>query len=112
MRNAAAHPDGHSGNLVISDFTIGTDGTLHEPIWSRMKDGNVEYGPTPILADLTTGVHNLFVSGEDVFVMWAMENLLLSGVMVLGVVSEADRNPGCPIKYRLAEGPLSPRHAA
>lgn len=108
MRNAVEHPDGHSGRLVITDFTIGADGKLNEPVWSRVKDGTVEYGPTPILADLAKGVHNLFVSGEDVFVMWAMENLLLLGIVGLGVIPEAERNPGCPVKYRLAEGPQSP----
>jgi hypothetical protein len=112
MRNAVEHPDEHSGRLMISDFTIGTDGKLNEPVWSREKNGVVEYSPTPILADLAKGVHNLFVSGEDVFAMWAMENLLLLGVVVLGVIPEADRNPGCPIKYRLAEGPRSPVRAA
>ena len=111
MRNAVEHPDGHSGRLVISDFTIGADGKLNEPVWSRVKDGTVEYGPTPILADLAKGVHNLFVSGEDAFVMWARENLLLLGVVVLGVIPEADRNPGCAIKYRLVEGPQSPGRA-
>ncbi|MBR1033976.1 hypothetical protein [Bradyrhizobium liaoningense] len=112
MRNAVEHPGGHSGTLVISDFTIGADGKLNEPVWSRVKDDKVEYGPTPILADLGRAVHNLFVTGEDTFVMWAMENLLLPGVVILGVVPEADRNPGCPIKYRLVEGPLSPNRSA
>ena len=39
-------------------------------------------------------------------------NLLLKGVVILGVVPEVEREPGCPIKYRLTEGPLSPAPAA
>jgi len=38
-------------------------------MWSREKDGKILYAPVPILADLAIGVHNLFVSGEDVLVM-------------------------------------------
>lgn len=30
---------------MIFDFTIGADGKLNEPAWSRLKDGKVEYGP-------------------------------------------------------------------
>jgi hypothetical protein len=112
MRNAVEHPDGYSGRLVISDFTIGADGQLNEPVWFRVKDSKVEYGPTPIQADIGRAVHNLFVSGEDIFVMWAMENLLLLGIVTVGVAPEADRNPDCPIKYRLAEGPHSPARPA
>jgi hypothetical protein len=107
MRNAADHPGGLSGTLVIQDFSIDASGKLVEPMWWREKEGKFEYGPKPILGDLTRGVHNLFVSGEDVLAMWAMDNLMLKGVVILGVVPEADREPGCPIKYKLTEGPLS-----
>jgi hypothetical protein len=105
MRNAAQHPGQNAGTLTITDFTIGADGKLVEPMWSREKGGKIEYGPVPILADLAKGVHNLFVSGEDVLAMWAMDNLLLRGVTALGVIPEEDRDPGCPLKYKLIQGP-------
>jgi hypothetical protein len=111
MRNAADHPGERSGTLVIKDFSVDANDKLVDPMWSREKDGKVEYGPKPILGELARGVHNLFVSGEDVMTMWAMDNLLLKGVVVLGVVPEADRDPGCPVKYKLAEGPLSTARA-
>lgn len=85
-----------------------SSGRESEPIWWREKEGKFEYGPKPILGDLARGVHNLFVSSEDVLAMWAMDNLLLKGVVVLRVVPEADRELDVPIKYKLVEGPLSP----
>lgn len=112
MRNAAQHPGQNAGTLTINDFTIGADGKLVEPMWSREKEGKIEYGPVPILADLAKGVHNLFVSGEDVLAMWAMDNLMLRGVTALGVIPEEDRESGCPLKYKLVEGPMgAPRPA-
>jgi hypothetical protein len=111
MRNAADHPGERSGTLHIQDFSIDAHGNLVEPTWSREDKGKAEYGPKPILSDLTRAVHNLFVSGEDVLAMWAMDNLMLRGVVILGVVPEADRVPGCPVKYKLTEGPLSPARA-
>ena len=108
MRNAAQHPGQNAGTLTITDFTIGADGKLIEPVWSREKGGKVEYGPVPILTDLANGVRNLLVSGEDVLAMWAMDNLMLPGGTALGVVAEESRDPGCPIKYKLVQGPTAP----
>jgi hypothetical protein len=107
MRNAIEHAGGQSGTLAITDFTVGTDSRLNEPTWLRKTDGKIVYGPVPILADVANGVHNLFVSGEDLLAMWAMENLMLPGVTSLGVVPEESRNLDCPIKYKLVEGPMA-----
>jgi hypothetical protein len=69
------------------------------------KRWKILYAPVPILADLAIGVHNLFVSGEDVLVM-GDGNLMLPGISALGVVPEESREPGCPIKYKLVEGSI------
>jgi hypothetical protein len=106
MRNAVAHPGEMSGNIVIKDFSLDARGRLVEPTWWREKDGKVVHGPKPILGDLARGVHNLFVSGEDIVAMWAMDNLKPKGVIALGVIPEAVRNPGCPVKYEPVQGQL------
>jgi hypothetical protein len=109
MRNAAEHPGQRSGTLIISDISLGPDRKLVPPYWRREHEGTIEYGPISILDDLRNGVHNLFVTCEDVLVMWAKENLMLPDVVMLGVIPEAERNPGCPVKYRLVESPLAPK---
>jgi hypothetical protein len=112
MRNAAVHPEELSGTLAIKDFSLDSQGRLAEPTWWREKDGKVEYGPRPILGDLARGVHNLFVSSEDIVAMWAMDNLKPRGVIALGVIPEAARNPGCPVKYTPVQAQLPLAEAA
>ena len=105
MRNAAEHPGGYSGELRIKNFSIGADGKLQEPTWTREKDGKIEYGPFPILLDMQIGVHNLLISGESIPVMWALQNLMLPNVAGIAVIPEQNRDPKCSIKYTTTLSP-------
>jgi hypothetical protein len=98
MRNAVEHPD--TERLVIRNFT--RDGqTLREPVWSREKNGKVEYGPLPIIDGMDVAIRNLLVLAEDMLVMWAQVNLVAPGLVEVRVIPEATRNPASPIKYRI-----------
>jgi hypothetical protein len=101
MRNAVEHPGGHNGDLVIRNFRFEPDGTLVGPDWRRDKDGTTEYGPIPIVEDMRIGVHNLLTLAEDILVMWAVNHAAAPDLMEISVIPEANRNPGCPIKYKL-----------
>jgi hypothetical protein len=101
MRNAVEHPKGYSGELKITNFAFGADGKLTDPVWSREKDGNIEYGPLPIIEDMHVAVHNLLLLAEDILIMWARANLVAPSLMEVTVVPESKRNPLCPIKHRI-----------
>ena len=73
-------------------------------MWWREKNGVREYGPLAIRTELAVGVNNLFVFGEDILAMWAMDNLKPAGVMTLGIIPESAREPGCPLKYKTILG--------
>ena len=77
MRNAVEHPEGLSGKLVIANFTLGTDRKLDEPTWHREKDGKLVTEPSSIRDDMDACIHNLLTLGEDVFVSWASNEVLL-----------------------------------
>jgi hypothetical protein len=99
MRNAVQHPDGYSGKLVITNFTLGSDRKIDEPTWHREKDGNATGEPSSILADMETYLHNLLTLGEDVFVSWASDHFLVPDMMRVAFIPEDKRNPLCPIKW-------------
>jgi hypothetical protein len=99
MRNAVEHPEGYSGRLHIQNFTIDEKGNLQEPIWWRIKNARKEYGPIPIVSDMHMGVYNLFVTGEEVLVMWARQNLLMPQLTMIAETPEERRDPNCAIKY-------------
>jgi hypothetical protein len=101
MRNAADHRDGYSGNLVIRNFRFEPDGKLSAPDWRRDKDGQTEYGPVSIVNDMRVGIKNLLILAEDILIMWAIDHAAFPGAMVVSVIPEGKRNPGCPIKYRM-----------
>jgi hypothetical protein len=101
MRNAVEHPGGYNGDLVIRNFRLEADGTLVAPDWRRDKDGQTEYGPVSIVEDMRVGVHNLLTLAEDVLVMWAVDHAAMPGMMGISVIPEGNRNPACPIKYKM-----------
>jgi hypothetical protein len=101
MRNAAFHPGGLNGNLVVRNFRFEPDGTLAAPDWRRDREGNTEYGPISIVDDMRIGVGNLMVLAEDILVMWAIDHPALPGATVMTAIPEGGRNPACPIKYRM-----------
>jgi hypothetical protein len=102
LRNAAFHPGGFNGNLVVRNFRFEPDGTLAAPDWRREKDGKTEYGPVSIVEDMCVGVHNLLALGEDILVMWAVDHAAMPGLMEMSVIPENARNPACPIKYKMS----------
>jgi hypothetical protein len=99
MRNAVEHPDGHSGKLVIANFTLGADRKIDEPTWHREKNGKAASEPSSIRADMETYIHNLLVLGEDVFVSWASDHLQVPDMMRIAFIPEDRRNPLRPIKW-------------
>jgi len=98
LRNAAEHPDGHSGRLVVKNFSIAPEG-IDEPTWHRIKDGNEVHRPASIRVEYETFLDNLLTLGEDVFVSWAVNNLVGNGMLMIVVVPEAERRPEMPVKY-------------
>ena len=101
MRNAVEHPKGFSGELVIRNFRFEPDGSLVPPDWRRDKDGQTEYGPIPIIEDMRIGVENLLILAEDILIMWAVDHPALPGATEIRAIPEDQRNPTCPIKYRM-----------
>jgi hypothetical protein len=99
MRNAVEHPDGHSGKLVLANFTLRADIKMVEPTWHREKDGKATGVPSSIRADMESCIHNLLELGEDVFVMWASDHLQVQDMMRVAFIPEDKRNPLCPIKW-------------
>ncbi|UGY07432.1 hypothetical protein [Bradyrhizobium quebecense] len=71
------------------------------PDWRRDKGGNTEYGPLSIVEDMRIGVQNFLVLAEDILIMWAVDHPSLPGAMGVRVISEAERNAACPIKYKM-----------
>jgi hypothetical protein len=102
MRNAVEHPDGFSGRLVISNFTLCADGKIQEPTWRREKDGNAAPGLSSIRADMDIYIHNLLTLGEDVFVSWASDHLRIPDMMRVAFIPEDKRDPLRPIKWTVA----------
>ncbi|WFU33660.1 hypothetical protein QA635_04215 [Bradyrhizobium brasilense] len=105
MRNAVEPPGGHNDDLVIQNFHFEPDGMLAAPDWRRDEGGTTEYGPLFIVEDMRIGVHNLFVLAEDVLVMWAVDHAAIPGLMEMTVIPEGERNPACPIKYKMGVPP-------
>jgi hypothetical protein len=101
LRNAVEHPGGHNGDFVIRNFRFEPNGTLAVPDWRRDKGGTTEYGPIPIVDDMRIGVHNLLTLAEDILVMWAVDHAVAPDLMEMNVIPEANRNPGCPVKYKM-----------
>lgn len=101
MRNAVEHPGGFSGDLVTRNFRFEPDGKLSIPDWRRDRAGQTEYGPVSIVEDMRVGVHNLLTLAEDILVMWAVDHAAVPGLMGISVIPEANRNPACPIKYKM-----------
>jgi hypothetical protein len=99
MRNAVEHPDGFSGTLVITNFTLGADRKIDEPGWHREKDGKATGEASSIRAYMETCIHNLLTLGEDVFVSWAADHLRVPHLVRVAVIPEDKRNPLCPIKW-------------
>jgi hypothetical protein len=99
MRNAVEHPDGHSGRLVIANFTLDANRVIVEPTWHREKGGKATDEPSSIRADMENLIHNLLTLGEVVFVSWALDHLKGPGTLRLALIPEDRRNPACPIKW-------------
>jgi len=99
MRNAVEHPDGYSGNLLITNFTLDADRVMVEPTWHREKDGKATGEPSSIRADMETLIQNLLTLGEDVLVSWAADHLQVPDMLRVALIPEDKRNPSCPIKW-------------
>ena len=98
LRNAAEHPDGSSGRLVVTNFTLTKEG-IEEPTWYRIKDGQLVHRPASIREEYNTFLHNLLTLGEDIFVSWAAENLIGDGVMMVVEIPPEQRNNDMPVRY-------------
>lgn len=101
MRNGVEHPGGYNGDLVVRNFRFEPNGKLAIPDWRRDKAGQTEYGPVSIVEDMRVGVHNLLTLAEDILVMWAVDHPAVPGLIGISVIPEANRNPACPIKYKM-----------
>ena len=112
LRNAVEHPGGYSGELCIENFTHHPDGKLREPTWSRKVDGNLAYGPCSIRVDMKTAIDNFLTLGEDIVVMWAMNNLMVPSLMQLEPIPPEERDLQCPIKWVVTVHPRPVTKAA
>jgi hypothetical protein len=101
MRNAVDHPKRFSGELKVENLKFDAVGKLADPVWSRVKDGDTEYGPLTIVRDMHVGVQNILILAEDVLIMWALDHLSTSGLTEITSVPESRRDPNCPTKYRI-----------
>jgi hypothetical protein len=102
LRNAAEHPGGYSGELIITNFTRDPDGKAAEPDWVRVRNGVPLYGPSSIRADMDAAIHNFLQLGEDILVSWAAENLRFPEFTQVAVIPEESRDPKRAIKYVVA----------
>jgi hypothetical protein len=97
-RNAVEHPEGYSGTLQIRNFRLDPNGKFSEPGWWTEKDG--EKGPeSSIRADLCGITENLLILAEEMFVLWAMDNLQFPQFSRIALVPEEKRDPNNPILY-------------
>ena len=105
LRNAAEHPGGFSGTLVIRNFEL-EDGKFTEPTWHRVdKDGKNIHAPSSIRADYDTIVDGLVLLGEEIFISWAATHLKGEGMMVLAHFPDDQVNPELPVRYALTLRP-------
>lgn len=99
LRNAAEHPGGYSGTLVIKNFEL-EGGKFVEPTWHRVdKDGTDIHEPSSIREDYDTIIDGLFLLAEEIFINWAATHLKGNGVMVLARIPEDRINPELPARY-------------
>jgi hypothetical protein len=97
-RNAVEHPEGYSGTLQIRNFRLDPNGKFSEPGWWTEKDG--KKGPeSSIRADLYGITENLLMLAEEMFVLWAMDNLQFPQFSRIALVPEEKRDPNNPILY-------------
>lgn len=101
MRNAVEHPEGYSGELKIQNISVGLGGQLAEPVWFRTAKGSQVTEPSAIRTDLAAIIGNLLALGEGVVVSWAANNLAMPQMMQVAQIPEGDRNPSCPIAWRV-----------
>jgi hypothetical protein len=98
LRNAVEHPE--TSQLVVKNFAR-QGSSLIEPSWELQKDHKIEYGPLPIVDDMSIAVRNLLILAEDMLVMWARINLVASQHVEVRYLPEEQRNAQCPVKYRI-----------
>lgn len=103
-RNSVDHPNGHSGILVVKNFSRDESGKLLEPTWHREKDDKRVSEPDPIQADFETTIFNLLGLAEGVFITWAVRNLQDSDLMQIARVPEDKRDASCPVAFVVAPG--------
>lgn len=100
-RNAVEHPGGYSGNLLINNFELESDGQIAEPVWLREKEGHVVFGPSAIRSDLNVLINNLLIFGEDVFASWADCHLENPEFFQLVQIPAEKQDPSCPKRWKI-----------
>jgi hypothetical protein len=100
-RNAAEHPGGRSGTLVIKNIEL--DGALAgkylPPRWKR--SGCVD---SAILRDMDCILDNLLSLAEDLLVL-AIRNNPISNIIEFYEIAPAERDPCCPVRLRISLSP-------
>lgn len=104
LRNAAEHPGGYSGTLVIKNFEL-EDGKFAEPTWHRVdKDGKDIHAPASIREDYDTIIDGLTLIAEEIFISWAATNLK-TDMMVLAAIPPDQVKKDLPVRYALTLRP-------
>ena len=98
MRNAVEHIGGHSGILHIENFVGEENGRtvfVIEPVWYLNSDKKV-----PIAHDMDVLVTNLLTFFEETLIL-CIEKFPSGFPIGFSVIPEAERDPTCPIQFRV-----------
>jgi hypothetical protein len=98
LRNAAEHPEGYSGTLIVRNFEV-TPAGIDEPTWHREKNGKEIHQPSSIRADFETILDGLLIVAEEIFVSWAEKNLGGNGMIVIAQIPEDKRKTEAPVRF-------------
>lgn len=93
-RNAAEHPGGHSGVLVIKNFQLSGEGKFIPPIWFREGEQ-----PTQVLKDLEAYCHNLFTLAEELLVIGCIDKNLNNELVTISEIPESHRREENPQRF-------------
>jgi len=98
MRNAVEHPGGYAGHLHIEKFTTETtDATIviTEPQWYLNAEAKCS-----ITYEMSIFVDNLLTLCEQTLLP-CLQKFKKDLPILIGEVSEANRDPDCPIRYKM-----------
>ena len=102
MRNAVEHPAGRSGTLHVQNFTaevVGSSIVVLEPVW--YLDNNEK---SPVVRDMGVFTDNLLTLCEQTLIL-CLEKFKKGFPIVVVEVAEGDRDPSCPVRYRMTLDP-------